>query len=86
MPFHFTVNHIFVDHIVSHIFLCISPVPTVYADINVVMNPKNASIHKSVPVILSDNTICEGKAGQLEQNADYTAVMWDWVIEESSPL
>ncbi len=41
---------------------------------------------KSVSVILSDNTICEGKAGQLEQNADYTPVMWDCGIEESSPL
>ncbi len=41
---------------------------------------------KSVSVILSDNTICEGKAGQLEKNADYTPVMWDCGIEESSPL
>lgn len=41
---------------------------------------------KSASVILSDNTICEGKAGQLEQNADYTVVMWDWGIEGSSPV
>lgn len=84
--FHFTVNHFFEDYIVSHTFPCISPAPTVNSDINIVMNPKKSSIQKeNVSVILSDNTICGGNAGQLEQNADYT-VMWDWGIEENSPL
>lgn len=71
----------------SHTFPSISLVPTVYTDINIAMNAKKSSIQKNnVSVILSDNTICGGKAGQLEQNADYTAVMWDWGIEENSPL